>query len=69
MFYKANIERRIFIMKLNEELNKIMKERFCKDTVIDNGHNDFEDKNTIILCIHLVNRVLLSHGTAYNIEF
>ena len=21
-------------MKLNEELNKIMKERFCKDTVI-----------------------------------
>ena len=36
---------------------------------IDNGHNDFEDKNTIILCIQLVDGVLLSHGTAYNIEF
>lgn len=139
-------------MKLNEELNTIMKERFCKDTVIalatinqgipyvrnvnayyengafycithacsnkmkhiekepivaiagewftahgkganlgyfgkednheiadklkvvfrgwiGNGHNDFEDKNTIILCIQLVDGVLLSHGTAYNIEF
>lgn len=139
-------------MKLNEEINEIMKERFCKDTVIalatinqgipyvrnvnayyengafycithacshkmkhiemepmvaiagewftahgkavnlgyfgkeanheiadklrlvfgewiDNGHNDFEDNNTIILCINLVDGVLLSHGTAYNIEF
>lgn len=36
---------------------------------IDNGHNDFEDKNTIILCIQLVDGVLLSHGTAYDIEF
>lgn len=36
---------------------------------IDNGHNDFEDENTIILCIKLVDGVLLSHGTAYNIEF
>lgn len=36
---------------------------------IDNGHNDFEDKNTIILCIYLVDGVLLFHGTAYDIEF
>lgn len=36
---------------------------------IDNGHNDFEDENTIILCIKLVDGVLLSHGTVYNIEF
>lgn len=36
---------------------------------IDNGHNDFQDENTIILCIKLVDGVLLSHGTAYNIEF
>jgi len=36
---------------------------------IDNGHNDFEDENTIILCIKLVDGVLLSHGTAYDIEF
>ena len=36
---------------------------------IDNGHNDFEDRNTIILCIRLTDGVLLSHGTAYDIEF
>lgn len=36
---------------------------------IDNGHNDFEDKNAIILCIQLTDGVLLSHGTAYDIEF
>jgi Acetyltransferases len=36
---------------------------------IDNGHNDFEDINTIILCINLTDGVLLSHGTAYDIEF
>lgn len=36
---------------------------------IDNGHNDFEDKKTIILCIQLTDGVLLSHGTAYDIEF
>lgn len=32
---------------------------------IDNGHNDFEDKNTIILCIELIDGVLLSHGKKY----
>lgn len=147
-----NLGRRRFVMKLNEELKEIMKERFGKDSVIalatinqgipyvrnvnayyengefyiithacsgkmkhiekgpmvaiagewftahgrginlgffgkeenleiadklkavfaewiDNGHNDFEDENTIILCIKLVDGVLLSHGTVYNIEF
>ena len=32
---------------------------------IDNGHNDFDDKNTIILCIELTDGMLLSHGTKY----
>lgn len=32
---------------------------------IDNGHNDFDDKNTIILCVELTDGVLLSHGTRY----
>ncbi|SDB56633.1 Pyridoxamine 5'-phosphate oxidase [Ruminococcaceae bacterium FB2012] len=32
---------------------------------IDNGHNDFDDENTIILCIKLTDGVLLSHGTRY----
>ena len=32
---------------------------------IDNGHNDFSDENTIILCIRLTDGLLLSHGTRY----
>lgn len=36
---------------------------------IDNGHNNFEDENTVILCIRLTDGVLFSHGTRYEIEF
>ncbi len=36
---------------------------------IDNGHNDFDDNNTCILCIQLTDGVLLSHGTRYDIDF
>lgn len=36
---------------------------------IDNGHNDFEDQNTCILCIQLTDGVLFSHGTRYDIAF
>jgi len=32
---------------------------------IDNGHNDFEDENTVILCVELTDGVLFSHGTRY----
>lgn len=32
---------------------------------IDNGHNDFDDENTIILCVKLTDGILLSHGTRY----
>ena len=32
---------------------------------IDSGHNDFSDKNTIILKVELTDAVLLSHGTRY----
>lgn len=32
---------------------------------IDNGHNNFEDENTIILCVELTDGVLFSHGTKY----
>ena len=32
---------------------------------IDNGHNNFDDENTIILCIELTDGLLLSHGTRY----
>ena len=36
---------------------------------IDNGHNNFQDENTIILCIKLTDGLLLSHGKRYDIEF
>ena len=36
---------------------------------IDNGHNDFNDENTCILCIKLTDGLLLSQGTRYDIDF
>ncbi|MBR4289866.1 MAG: pyridoxamine 5'-phosphate oxidase family protein [Oscillospiraceae bacterium] len=36
---------------------------------IDNGHNNFEDTNTCILCIQLTSGVLFSNGTCYEIDF
>ena len=36
---------------------------------IDNGHNNFNDENTCILCIRLTDGILFSHGTRYNIDF
>lgn len=36
---------------------------------IDNGHNNFEDINTCILCVRLTNGVLFSNGTRYEIDF
>lgn len=36
---------------------------------IENGHNDFSDENTCILCIKLTDGLLLSHGTGYEIDF
>lgn len=36
---------------------------------IDNGHNNFDDVNTCILCIELTDGLLLSHGTRYEIDF
>lgn len=35
----------------------------------DNGHNNYEDKNTIILCIELTDGVLCADGTRYEIDF
>ena len=36
---------------------------------INNGHNNFEDKNTCILQIKLKDGVLFSQGTRYDIDF
>lgn len=32
---------------------------------LNNGHNDFDDENTIILCVKLTDGLLLSQGTRY----
>lgn len=36
---------------------------------INNGHNNFDDVNTCILRIELIDGLLLSHGTRYEIDF
>ena len=50
----------------NEE-NTLIAEKLQKAFAdwIDNGHNNFDDTNTIILCVELTDGVLLSHGTRY----
>ena len=36
---------------------------------IDNGHNNFDDVNTCILCIKLKQGMLFSNGRGYEIDF
>lgn len=47
--------------------NCVIAEKLKKVFVewIDNGHTDFDDKNTIILRVELTDGLLLSHGTRY----
>lgn len=51
--------------------NKAIAEKLRKAFAewIDNGHNNFEDENTCILCIELTDGVLFSQGTRYEIDF
>lgn len=51
--------------------NKIIadKLRTAFQEWIDNGHNNFHDENTCILCIQLTDGILFSHGTRYDINF
>ena len=51
----------------NEGIAKKMQVVFSE--WIDNGHNNFDDVNTCILCIELIDGILLSHGTRYEIDF
>lgn len=51
----------------NHRLADKLREAFA--AWIDNGHNNFEDRNTIILCIKLTHGTLFSHGTRYDLEF
>ena len=36
---------------------------------IDNGHNNFDDENTIILKVELEDAVLWSNGTRYELHY
>ncbi len=51
----------------NAEIAKKLQVAF--EAWIDNGHNNFSDENTCILCIKLTEGVLFSHGTRYDIDF
>ncbi len=54
----------------NEENGKIaQKLKTVFAAWIDNGHNDFTDRNTCILCVRLTDGVLFSHGKRYDIDF
>ena len=50
-----------------KEENALIAEKLRKAFAewIDNGHNNFDDKNTIILCVELTDGLLLSHGIRY----
>ncbi len=54
-----------FGRKENREIAEKLKTAFA--SWIDNGHNDFDDENTVILRIDLTDGLLLSHGTAYRL--
>ena len=53
-----------FRKKGNDAIAEKLKRVFAE--WIDNGHNDFDDENTIILCVELTDGLLLSHGTRYD---
>ena len=52
-----------FGKKENDGIAKRLRGVFAE--WIDNGHNDFNDENTIILCVELTDGLLLSHGKSY----
>lgn len=51
----------------NAEIAEKLKKEFS--AWIDNGHNNFSDTNTCILCIRLTEGILFSRGTRYDIDF
>lgn len=53
-----------------KEENRIIADKLKKAFAewIDNGHNDFDDENTVILCIELTDGLLLSQGTRYEFQ-
>lgn len=56
-----------FCSEENAGLARKMREAFAG--WIDNGHNDFSDENTCILCIKLTDGILYADGNRYEIDF
>lgn len=56
-----------FGLKENEEIAQKMNEKFA--SWINNGHNNFNDPNTIILEIKLTTATLFASGKRYDISF
>lgn len=56
-----------FCREENKDIADKLKKAFHK--WIDNGHNNFDDENTIILCIQLTDGILFSNGTRFDIDF
>lgn len=52
-----------------ENRNIAGKLRIAFSEWIDNGHNDFDDQNTCILCIRLKEGILFADGKRYEIDF
>ena len=61
------VNRGYFMKAENAEIARKLRVAFAQ--WIDNGHNNFEDENTCILCVELTDGVLFSHGTRYDIDF
>lgn len=51
----------------NEDIAGKLRTAFAE--WIDNGHNNFEDENTVILCVRLTVGVLFAQGKRYEIDF
>lgn len=56
-----------FCKKENQEIAEKLRNAFS--AWIDNGHNDFADENTCILCIRLTDGVLIANDARYEIDF
>ena len=54
-----------FGKKENQVIAEKLKNAFAE--WIDNGHNNFDDENTIILCVELTDGSLFSHGVRYEL--
>ena len=56
-----------FCKEENKNIAEKLRKAFC--AWIDNGHNNFDDENTCILCIRLTDGILFANGTRYDIDF